>query len=87
LKLKVPKETRERYFNMFGLDGGKRRKHQLAERLFMNLNECDLSSQVMLSTVEQDDIGVDWVLNKKLQRINKNIYDTLKGTLKMLGGQ
>ena len=53
----------------------------------MNLNECDLSSQVMLSTVEQDDIGVDWVLNKKLQRINKNIYDTLKGTLKMLGGQ
>ena len=87
LKLKVPKETRERYFNMFGLDGGKRRKHQLAERLFMNLNECDLSSQVMLSTIEQDDIGVDWVLNKKLQRINKNIYDTLKGTLKMLGGQ
>lgn len=86
LKLKVPKETRQRYFNMFKLDSGKRRKHQLAERLFMKLDECDLSSQVMLSTVEQDDIGVDWVLNKKLQRINKNIYETLKGTLQILGG-
>ena len=88
LKAKVPKETREQYFDFFqlnsGTNGGKRRKHQLAERLFTKFEECDLSCQVVLSTIEQDDIGIDWVLNKKLRRINKNIYLTLQGTLKIL---
>ena len=73
---------------MFGLGkDDKRRKHRLADMLFEKFEEVDSSATVMISTVAQEDIGVDWVLAKKTARINENIFSSLQGTLRVLGNQ
>ena len=87
LKQRVPKETRDRFFEMFHLENHKRRKHKLAEALFENFSQADHSATVMISTISGEDIGVDWVLAKKMQRVHVNIVSSLRGTLRVLGGE
>ena len=88
LKQRVSEHTRESFFRMFGLGkDDKRRKHRLADMLFEKFEEVDSSATVMISTVAQEDIGVDWVLAKKTARINENIFSSLQGTLRVLGNQ